>query len=67
MMRLRLQRSVLERGLRLAVKRRLRGYGAMCHGLGSGVPEQREAGRRYEPTEKKGVIVGGGQEEEQWD
>ena len=44
----------------------LRGWGAMCHDLGSRTPELRESRRRSGPTGKQSATVGGGQEEEKW-
>ena len=59
-MKLRLQRSILGRGLGLAVWRELKG-------LRSGVPQPREQGRQPGPTGEARQHCCGGQEEEWWD
>ena len=62
--RFRLWRSVLGRGLGLAVWRQPEGL--VCHGLGSRVPQSRDDERRPGPTEEVRGHCWGRQEEEGW-
>ena len=62
-LRLRLQKSALGRGLRLALWRHPEGLG-VCRGLGSEVLQLREPGRRSGPTGEAKHHYWGGQEEE---